>query len=68
MPDVIERHTTHDERMREFVQEATAADHAVDNGGEVYAATDVHVWLDRLTSGGSARRPSPQGSRKTHRP
>jgi predicted transcriptional regulator len=59
MLEAIERHTTHEERMREFLKEAEAADRAIDRGGEVYAATDVHAWLDRLASGARGRRPKP---------
>lgn len=59
MLEAIERHTTYEERMREFVKEAVAADRAIDRGGQVHAASDVHAWLDRLASGAGGRRPKP---------
>jgi predicted transcriptional regulator len=57
MLEAIERHTTYEERMREFVKEAMAADRAIDRSGEVYASSDVHAWLDRLATGTGGRRP-----------
>jgi predicted transcriptional regulator len=59
MLEAIERHATRGERMRAFVKAATAADRAIDRGGEVYAADDVHDWLDRLASRGNEPRPTP---------
>lgn len=59
MLEAIERHTTREERMREFVKEALAADRAMERGGEMYAAADVHAWLERLASGKKAARPKP---------
>lgn len=59
MLEAIERHTARQERMREFVQEALAADRAIDRGGEVYAAADVHAWLERLAKGKKPARPKP---------
>ena len=34
--------------MQAFVEEASEADRAINRGGEVYAADDVHPWLERL--------------------
>ena len=48
-----------EERMREFVREAMAADAAIEAGADVYRADDVHGWLDRLARGGKAKRPAP---------
>lgn len=59
MVEAIERHTTREERMREFVKEALAADRAIDAGGEVYAAEDVHAWMGRLAAGKKPARPKP---------
>jgi len=59
MLEAIERHTEREERMREFVKEALAADRAMDSGGAVYAADDVHAWIERLARGKNAARPKP---------
>ena len=34
------------------------ADREIENGGEVYAAQDVHAWLDRLAAGATTGRPA----------
>jgi hypothetical protein len=59
MLEAIERHTTYEERLRAFVKEALAADRTIDRGGAVYAADDVHAWLDRLASRAGEPRPKP---------
>ena len=59
MLEAIERETAREERMEAFVKEALAADRAIDETGEVFAAPDVHAWLLRLASGKKARRPNP---------
>ena len=59
MLEAIERHTAREERVRAFVKEALAADRAIDRGGEVYAAAEVHAWLDRLARGKRTARPRP---------
>jgi predicted transcriptional regulator len=59
MLEAIERHATREERRRAFMKEAAAADRAIDRGGDVYAASDVHAWLDRLASGANEPRPKP---------
>ena len=59
MLEAIERHTSREERMREFVKEALAADRDIDQGGEVYAAADVHAWMERLATGKKTARPKP---------
>ena len=59
MVEAIERHATHEERMAELVREAEAADRAIERGGEVYGAADVHEWLERLAVDAGARRPKP---------
>jgi predicted transcriptional regulator len=59
MVEALERQTAREERMEEFVKEALAADRAIEAGDEVYGATDVHAWLERLSHGGRAARPKP---------
>jgi len=59
MLEAIEHQTTREERLEAFVKEALAADRAIEETGEVYAARDVHAWLVRLASGRKARRPRP---------
>jgi len=59
MIEALERQTAREERMEEFVEEALAADRAIENGGEVYPAADVHAWLARLARGQRAPRPKP---------
>ncbi len=59
MIEALERQTAREERLHEFVEEAVAADRAIEEGGEVYAAEDVHAWLDRLAQGKRAARPKP---------
>ena len=46
-----------EERMREFVREALAADAGVEEGAAVYRAEDVHTWLERLARSPKAVRP-----------
>lgn len=57
MIEAIERHIEHEEQMRAFVQEALQADRDIERTGEVYAAADVHAWLERLAQGRKVRRP-----------
>jgi len=55
----LEREIAREERLRDFVEEALAADRAVEEGAAVYGADDVHAWLDRLANGEAAARPKP---------
>ena len=55
----VERHTTAEERMQEFVAQALAADADIERTGEVFRAEAVHAWLERLTAGKKSRRPKP---------
>lgn len=48
------------ERMRDFMRAAMAADAAVEAGGAVYLAEDVHAWMERLAKGEKPPRPSPR--------
>jgi predicted transcriptional regulator len=59
MVEALERQTAREEHMEAFAREALAADRAIEEGGEVYAAEDVHAWLDRLASGRRVARPKP---------
>ena len=59
MVQAIEREVAREERMQAFVEEALEADRAINTGGEVYAADDVHPWLERLASGKRVARPKP---------
>jgi hypothetical protein len=54
------RDVTYEQRLRELVEEAVEADQRISHGGDVYAANDVHAWLDRLASGAEGRWPEPQ--------
>lgn len=57
--EAVERQTTAEERMEQFVAAALAADADVERTGEVYRADDVHKWLKRLAAGKAAPRPKP---------
>jgi len=59
MLDALERQTTRDEKMEDFLREARAAGKEVEAGGDVFAADDVHDWLDRLARGVGGARPKP---------
>lgn len=59
MLEALERQTERQEKMEEFIKEALIADQEIDEGGEVYAAADVHSWLGRLAKGEQAARPKP---------
>ncbi len=59
MIEALERQMDREERMAELVEEALAADRVIDAGGEVYAAADVHSWLERLARGERVARPKP---------
>lgn len=59
MVDALEREVAREERMRDFVRDALAADAAIEKGAAVYRAEDVHAWLGRLATNGKAARPRP---------
>ncbi len=59
MLEALEQQTAREEKMREFVRATLAADRAIDKGGEVYRAEDVHAWLERLARGKKTPRPRP---------
>ena len=57
--EAVEKHAAYEEQMRKLVNEALAADEAIDRTGEVYRAEDVHAWVDRLAQGTTSPRPKP---------
>ena len=57
--EAVERHTNYEEQMRSLVKEALTADSEINKTGEVYRADDVHAWMKRLATDGSAPRPKP---------
>jgi predicted transcriptional regulator len=57
--EAIERHVDREERMRDFVREALAAERDIADGGAIYAAEDVHEWIDRFSQGEKPPRPKP---------
>ena len=59
MVRAIEREVEREERLQDFVAEALEADRIIDAGSEVYAAKDVHEWLDKLARDKRTRRPKP---------
>jgi predicted transcriptional regulator len=59
MIEALERQTLREERMEAFVKEALDSDRAIAAGEEVYAAADVHAWLERMARGVKASRPKP---------
>lgn len=59
MVEALEREVAREERMRNFIREALAADTAIENGAAVYRAEDVHSWLERLARNRKAARPKP---------
>lgn len=59
MVEALERQISKEERLAAFVKEALVADQAIEDGGEVYAAEDVHAWMARLARGERPARPKP---------
>jgi predicted transcriptional regulator len=59
MVEALERQTAREERMEAFIREALDADREIEAGGDVYAAEDVHAWMQRLARGERAARPKP---------
>jgi predicted transcriptional regulator len=59
MVEALERQTAREERVAEFVAEAVESGREIDDGGEVYAADDVHAWMARLARGERGPRPKP---------
>lgn len=59
MVNALEHHVAREERWQEFLQDAARSDRGADTGEPVYAACDVHTWLENLARGKPARRPKP---------
>lgn len=59
MVEALERETAREEKFVAFIEEARAAARGIDSGDEVYAAEDVHAWLQRLARGEKPARPKP---------
>lgn len=59
MIEALEREVSREERMQVFVNEALAVSADIAAGGDVYAAEDVHAWLDRMVKNRKAARPKP---------
>ena len=59
MVDALDRQTTREERIEEFIEEALAADRGIEAGDDVYAASDVHAWLEKRARGERPPRPAP---------
>ena len=57
MVEAIEREAARAELRQEFVQDALDAAAAVDAGGPLYAAEDVHAWLRAKVRGEPAPKP-----------
>lgn len=59
MVSALEDHVAREERWQDFLKDAAESDRAADAGDPVYAATDVHAWLENIARGKRARRPKP---------
>lgn len=59
MIEALEREVAREERLQAFVREAVTADAAIDAGGQVFKAEDVHGWLERLATKRKTARPKP---------
>jgi predicted transcriptional regulator len=57
--EAVERHADYEEQLRSLVKDAIEADAEIERTGEVYRATDVHEWMDRLSRGQASDRPKP---------
>jgi predicted transcriptional regulator len=59
MVRALEHHVASAERWQDFQKEAAESDRGADAGEPVYAAADVHAWLENIARGKPARRPQP---------
>ncbi len=55
--EAVEHHAAYEEQLHKLVTEAREADAEIERTGKVYRAEDVHAWLVRLATDGSAPRP-----------
>lgn len=67
MVDALETQAALAEMRESFVADAIAAADAVDAGGALYAAEDVHAYIVARAQGKPARRPTPI-KRRARRP
>ena len=59
MVNALVDHVARAERWQAFMKDATESDRAAEADDPVYAAADVHAWLDKMARGRPARRPKP---------
>jgi len=59
MVSALEDHVAREERWQEFVKDAAQSDRGAEAGDPVYAANDVHAWLEDIARGKPTRRPKP---------
>ena len=59
MVSALVDHIAREERWQAFMKDAAESDRAAEAGDPVYAAADVHAWLDKMARGKPARRPKP---------
>lgn len=59
MLDALERQTARDEKLEDFLREARAAGKDIEGGGDMFAADDVHDWLDQLARSETVAPPKP---------
>ena len=59
MVEALEREIAREERVRDFVREAVAADKSIENSADIYLSNDVHAWMERLARNPKAPRPKP---------
>ena len=57
MVEALEREVAREERLREFVRDALAADVGVEEGAAVYQSKEVRDWLERLARNPKTVRP-----------
>ncbi len=57
MLEALEREAERSDLREGFMQDALAASKALDEGGPLFAAEDVHAYLAARVAGKSARRP-----------
>jgi predicted DNA-binding protein len=57
--EAVERQTSYEEQMQDFVRSAQLADEEIERAGEVYRLDDVHQWMKKLAQGKATKRPKP---------
>jgi predicted transcriptional regulator len=64
MLSALQAHAERAELAQQFLQEAIAADNAMQKSGKGYFAQDVHAYLTKRTQGQKATRPRAKAWRK----